>query len=253
MNPSRRRMTHRWKLPGQHSGFTLVEIAIVLVIIGLLLGGILKGQELINSARVRNMADMNAGIQAAYYGFIDRYRRVPGDWNPVSAEQAIGVPIVGGGNDNGRIDNPAGAPYPEPNALWEHLSKAGFIQGAYTGVGAPPPPSTTNNQTPLNAFNNVVLLGRTADYRDADELTLAPAVRLNLVLGRGVPVDITRELDVKLDDGVPDTGVLRITVSTGATFGELAESEAACVKVDAGALIYDIAADIQDCNTAFLY
>ena len=71
----------------KQSGFTLVEIAIVLVIIGLLLGGILKGQELINSARVRNMADMNAGIQAAYYGFIDRFRRVPGDWSaePASA------------------------------------------------------------------------------------------------------------------------------------------------------------------------
>ena len=60
----------------QQKGFTLVEIAIVLVIIGLLLGGILKGQELINSARVRNLADSTTGIQAAYFGFIDRYRRL---------------------------------------------------------------------------------------------------------------------------------------------------------------------------------
>ena len=70
-------------------GFTLVEIAIVLVIIGLLLGGILKGQELINSARVRNLADTTTGIQAAYYGFIDRYRRIPGDWNSTGATLAI--------------------------------------------------------------------------------------------------------------------------------------------------------------------
>ena len=70
---------HRPGLSRKQSGFTLVEIAIVLVIIGLLLGGILKGQELINSARVRNLADTTTGIQAAYYGFIDRYRRVPGD------------------------------------------------------------------------------------------------------------------------------------------------------------------------------
>ena len=53
----------------KQAGFTLVEIAIVLVIIGLLLGGILKGQELINSARVRNLADQNSGVQAAYFGF----------------------------------------------------------------------------------------------------------------------------------------------------------------------------------------
>ncbi|MFT5393409.1 MAG: prepilin-type N-terminal cleavage/methylation domain-containing protein [Gammaproteobacteria bacterium] len=234
------------------SGFTLVEIAIVLVIIGLLLGGILKGQELINSARVRNMADMNAGVQAAYYGFIDRFRRVPGDWGNVPATNAIGVAIQGGGDDNGRIDNPADAPFTEPNALWEQLSKAGFIQGSYSGAATEP--TTNTNQTPLNAFNNVVLLGRTADYIDRDN---APSVRLNLVLGRGVPVDIARELDVKLDDGIPDTGVLRLAVTTGAVFGDLGASSPApeaCSIADAnGIQIYDIAGDPQDCNTVFLY
>jgi prepilin-type N-terminal cleavage/methylation domain-containing protein len=236
----------------RNAGFTLVEIAIVLVIIGLLLGGILKGQELINSARVRNMADMNAGIQGAYYGFIDRFRRVPGDWGAAAAEAAIGVDITGGGNDNGRIDNdPADSPYAEPNALWEQLSKAGFIQGAYTGD--PAAPDTNSNQTPLNAFNNIVILGRTDEYvdRNADA-----QVRLNMVLGRGVPVDIVRELDVKLDDGVPDTGVLRLALETSATFGAPAETEANCSMADpddATALIYNIAADVQDCNSLFLY
>ena len=84
----------------KQSGFTLVEIAIVLVIIGLLLGGILKGQELINSARVRNLADQNSGIQAAYFGFIDRYRQVPGDWakaGSTGATSAIGLTINTGG------------------------------------------------------------------------------------------------------------------------------------------------------------
>jgi prepilin-type N-terminal cleavage/methylation domain-containing protein len=74
----------------RQQGFTLVEMAIVLVIIGLLLGGILKGQELITSARVRNIADQNSGVQAgAYYGFIDRYRQVPGDWSQSSAVKSI--------------------------------------------------------------------------------------------------------------------------------------------------------------------
>ena len=233
-------MKHR-----QH-GFTLVEIAIVLVIIGLLLGGILKGQELINSARVRNMADMNSGIQAAYYGFIDRYRRVPGDWNNADATTAIGVAIAGGGDDNGRIDNIAGPnAYDEPNGLWEQLAKAGFIQGAYLGTPATAP-TTNNNLTPLNAFNNVVVLGRTPDYQDAG----APAVRLNLVLGRGVPVDITRELDVKLDDGLPRTGVLRLTLEAAAIFTTIGES-ADCNAADPDE--YDIAADVQDCNSLFLY
>ena len=88
----------------RQKGFTLVEIAIVLVIIGLLVGGILKGQELINSARVRNLADTNSGIQAAYYGFIDRYRQVPGDMDQNLAQNAIGTPVSVGGNGNSQID-----------------------------------------------------------------------------------------------------------------------------------------------------
>jgi len=61
-------------------GFTLIEIAIVLVIIGLLLGGVLKGQELITGARVRNMISQQDGIKAAFFGFQDRYRALPGGY-----------------------------------------------------------------------------------------------------------------------------------------------------------------------------
>ena len=96
-----------------------------------------------------------------------------------------------------------------------------------------------------------MVLGRTDDYLDAGG---APPVRLNLVLGRGIPVDAARELDVKIDDGVPDTGALRLTVSSGAAFGGVAESEAACVRTGGGGgRLYDVAADSQDCNVAYLY
>ena len=62
------------------SGFTLIEIAIVLLIIGLLLGGVMKGQALINSARVRAIANDLSGIEAAWVSFRDRYRSLPGDF-----------------------------------------------------------------------------------------------------------------------------------------------------------------------------
>src|SRR5215510_8766093 len=65
-------------------GFTLIEIAIVLVIIGLLLGGVLKGQELITGARVRNLISQQDGIKAAFFGFQDRYRALPGDYASAS-------------------------------------------------------------------------------------------------------------------------------------------------------------------------
>src|SRR5919204_594676 len=86
----------------KQAGFTLVEIAIVLVIIGLLLGGILKGQELIKSAQVRNLIDQSSSIQAAYYGFVDRYHQIPGDMKGNAACKLIGnqVPNCVGRNGN---------------------------------------------------------------------------------------------------------------------------------------------------------
>ncbi|MEM7255295.1 MAG: prepilin-type N-terminal cleavage/methylation domain-containing protein [Pseudomonadota bacterium] len=231
----------------QH-GFSLVEIAIVLVIIGLLIGGILKGQEMINSAKVRGMADLSSGIASAYFGFIDRFRRVPGDWSASAATQAIGQSVSGGGDDNGRIDNdPAGgnAKFTEPNAMWEQLAAAGFLSGAYRGQAVPP--NSTNGQTPLNPFNQPVLMGRTPDYRDSG----TAIVRLNLMLGRSVPVAIMREFDVKIDDGSPDTGVLRLAadVGAGAVFDSLGESDPLCFASGE----YGVASESQDCNSVFLY
>jgi prepilin-type N-terminal cleavage/methylation domain-containing protein len=66
-------------MKANQKGFTLVEIAIVLVIIGLLLGGILKGQEMITQAKIKNVIADFSGISAAYYGYQDRYRAIPGD------------------------------------------------------------------------------------------------------------------------------------------------------------------------------
>ena len=66
------------KKQNQH-GFTLVEIAIVLVIIGLLLGRILKGQEMITQAKIKNVIADLSGVSAAMYGYQDRYKALPGD------------------------------------------------------------------------------------------------------------------------------------------------------------------------------
>ena len=71
-------------------GFTLVEIAIVLVIIGLLLGGILKGQEMITQAKIKNIVADFSGVSAAYYGYQDRYRAIPGD-DPNAATRWTGA------------------------------------------------------------------------------------------------------------------------------------------------------------------
>lgn len=66
----------------RQQGFTLVEIAIVLVIIGLLLGGVLKGQEMIENSKIKSIANDMKAMQAAYNAHIDRYKAIPGDEPP---------------------------------------------------------------------------------------------------------------------------------------------------------------------------
>lgn len=182
------------------SGFTLIEIAIVLVIIGLLLGGILKGQELITSARVRNLISQQDGIRAAFYGFQDRYRALPGDY--ATADQNIQMTTTGtgaNGNGNGRIDGPTATPAGTEHILvWEHLSKSGFINGNY--VFATP---ISDNTTPKNPYGQYVSLAYDAVYA-VPSGTAIP--RHNLKTGNQIPVEIMAEVDRKIDDGNGTTG-----------------------------------------------
>lgn len=239
-------------------GFTLVELAIVLVIIGLLLGGILKGQELINSARVRSLADLNASVQAAYYGFIDRYRQVPGDMKagsagPNDACNALGTTALPncatvGGDGNGRLDPNPG--WPEASAVWAHLSASGFLAGGYQGGATSEPTYSRVTVAPVNAFNGRLLLSRSADYEDPK----TPPLRLNLVIGDGVPVSIMRELDVKVDDGLPQSGILRAAPNPAAGFGGIVaqSTDTNCVKAGNPA-IWDVTTNTRLCNGVFLY
>lgn len=246
----------------KQKGFTLVEIAIVLVIIGLLLGGILKGQELINGARVRNLADQNSGVQAAYYGFIDRYRQVPGDMLAANATAAIGATVLNGGDGDGGVDNSI----VEATGVWEQLARANFLSGGFT---LPTVLATTealylsNQNAPINAFNAPLILARNDGYTGAN-----PGVRLNLHLGINVPVSISRELDIKLDDGLPNTGVLRLTEPAGTPVWAVSKAtNFATCSAEAGSTpgavtagdgsdatdIYDVFTDDQDCAQVFLY
>ena len=238
-------------MPRRQHGFTLVEIAIVLVVVGLLLGGILKGQDLVDGARVRNLADMNAGIQAAYYGFVDRYRQVPGDMRAAAAASVLGdASITAGGNANGRID--AGN-WREASALWVHLTRAGFLQGSYDGGATSATRYRVATVAPQNAFNGYMLLGRTRDYSTtAGAPTATRAVRLGLVLGDNIPVDIARELDLKIDDQRPLTGALRFTGTTTFSHRGVSGATTACM-TSATTNEYDIAGDAQGCNLVYLY
>lgn len=179
----------------RNQGFTLIEIAIVLVIIGLLLGGILKGQELITSARVRNLISQQDGVKAAFYGFQDRFRGLPGDYNQATAN------IQGttqNGDGNGQVLT-NGAGVVEPNLVWEHLSKAGFVNGNYVYAA-----TVTPLTTPNNPYGQQVQLIWDNAYA---VLTGQPqTARHNLKTGNQIPVEIIAEVDRKVDDGLPASG-----------------------------------------------
>lgn len=230
------------------SGFTLLEVALALIVIALLTGGVLKGLQLVQNSRVRTLAATSTSVQSAYFAFQDRYGHVAGDWNAVDAGNAIGGSVTGSGNDNGRLDTSPGDPWTESNAFWEHQAKAGFINGSFQGTAATEP-TLPNGLVPLNVFQGLIIIGRTPDYEGAG------SEHRHIVVGRGVPPELLRELDVKLDDGMPDQGKVRATVDDGAVtvFGGTnfwGGRETACVN---GVPEWDVSAGAQDCNAVLLF
>lgn len=191
----------------RQQGFTLIEIAIVLVIIGLLLGGILKGQELITSARVRNLISQQDGIKAAFFGFQDRFRAFPGDYTAATTNianvAATAACNSGNGNGNGQVETAGN----EMVLAWEHLSKAGFITGTYTCAAAP----ETNATTPVNPYNVYVRI----IYDGAYGIAGGGQARHNIKTGAQVPVEIIAEIDRKIDDGAPYTGGFQFSAYQG--------------------------------------
>ncbi len=184
-------------------GFTLIEIAVVLVIIGLLLGGILKGQELITQGKIKNIiADFN-GSQAAYYGYLDRYRQLPGDDNLATSRwtsaTAPAQPINSG---NRRIDNRYNSTTPghESRLFWEHLRLAAFVSGSGTDL-------------PRNAAGGILGV-QTGDGIGGPALG---SVFSLILCSTSLPAKIAVAVDSQLDDGDPDTGQVFGVSQTGPT------------------------------------
>jgi prepilin-type N-terminal cleavage/methylation domain-containing protein len=186
-------------------GFTLVEIAIVLVIIGLLLGGILKGQEMITQAKIKNVMSDFSGISAAYYGYLDRYRAIPGDdpgagtrWTTAPAA----LPGTGDGQVGGTYNNPCPIPLvaasPESCKFWDHLRRAGFVAGS-------------GGQQPFNALTGMIGV-QTGD--GAGGVALGGFSGL-IVCSANLPDKIAIAVDTQMDDGQIATGGVRGDLQAG--------------------------------------
>lgn len=179
----------------RQSGFTLIEIAIVLVIIGLLLGGVLKGQELIENGKIKNLRNDYQGVSAAYYAYRDRYNAVPGD--DIGATAAIrgwaGSTAGDGNGVVGAANNWAACAVATANErcyFWRHLRHTGLIAG------------TTNNAAPQNAFGGIIAITQSAGA------TTGVSAGLNICMGN-VPGKAAAAIDSGFDDGNPATGAVR--------------------------------------------
>ncbi len=191
------------------AGFTLVEIAIVLVIIGLLLGGILKGQEMITQARIKNVINDFNGITAAINSYQDRYRALPGDDVNATSRWAGAF----GGNGNGQFDGaaaaatapevynniPGAAPTagtPEVNKFWWNLRLAGFVPGQTAAVAAAVIP-------PTNATGGILGVQ-----------TGGMGFTSNIICSSNLPDKIAIAVDTQMDDATSTTGQVRGLLQT---------------------------------------
>ena len=212
---------------GAQRGFTLVELAIVLVIVGLIVAGVLKGQELLESTRLKASLSQVEGFRAAASTFIERYNALPGDFSEANDVLAVPMGATWGGLCDGtdkKCDGDGiieGAGVNDETLLfWQHLAAANLIKGVQVDntpsalVGKHLPSAKVGGGYTIEFQQNT---GKTTHW-----LTLGD--------GRETPdgvVDsqMAREMDAKIDDGRPQSGSVR-TSDADCTTGSLSASTA---------------------------
>jgi prepilin-type N-terminal cleavage/methylation domain-containing protein len=196
-------------------GFTLIEIAIVLVIIGLLLGGVLKGQELINNAKVKSYATDFRNIPIMIYGYQDKFRALPGDdplvttHIPTIAVKATTPTLAGVGDGviNGAWDTVVDTD--ESCLFWQHVRLAGLAPGSTTVSCA-----ANSDYWPKNANGGQIGIQSNAGF------TLTGAMNGSYVIcSKNILGQFVLQLDATMDDGNPATGSMRAILQTGGTPG----------------------------------
>ena len=215
------------------AGFTLIELAIALVVIGLVVGGVLVGRDMVEAAGLRRVASEVERYTAAVQTFRLKYNAVPGDmpnatafWGAMAncTNWVPDTPAVPTCNGNGRVEDRDGTTgsfaVRETYLFWQHLSNSGLIAGAYRGgntnpvirpaIGATIPPAGYRAAGVI-----VEEYAATGGHRfDVGAAFDCAANEVDDTGGILTPAEMAA-FDQKLDDGLPRVGRLQNATRTG--------------------------------------
>lgn len=202
------------------SGFTLIEIAIVLMVVGLLLGGVQKGQQLVNLATEKNLAAEFRNIPLYVYSYQDRFNALPGD-DRSAGEHIHGIvattPV--GEQGNGTIDGDwnSRVTTDESYLFWQHLRLAGVVSGTTN--------ASDTSFLPRNTLGGDIGLQSGGSNSAHTPIYAGPGLThpirgSYIVCSSGIPGKYVKQLDLRLDDGNTATGAMLATPTTGYEAGE---------------------------------
>lgn len=218
-------------------GFSLVELSIVLVILGLLTGGILAGQSLIRGAEIRSVSTEYSRYIAAAQTFRDKYFAIPGDmnngtrfwgrqinqaWCVTNSAAAVATPGTCDGNGDGMINSAGAASQSaEIYQFWTQLAHAGLVEGSYSGlsgsggtshsvIGTNVPASRLGNAGWSMAYVTPTFAGDgnayALDY--SNHFRFGTAVATFPTHGAVLKPEEAWGIDSKMDDGLPASGTV---------------------------------------------
>lgn len=253
-------------------GFTLIEISIVILIIGLMVGGIMVGRHLVRSAELNNLIqDMNEYTTAINL-FKQTYREIPGDmrkatvfWSSAGGTGKDGVCYLAqtqdslatcDGNGDGNVHTTMGINYMERFMVWKHLSNAKLINGKYMGktngtvssynvvIGQNVPSVKSDPDIYFDIFTALAQNGNHFDKSNFVATSLQLYGPLSRNYGAISPSD-AYVVDNKLDDGSPVYGIIYSTIKSSVVGTNCTTSD------DSATAGYDFTIDDRNCALFF--
>lgn len=191
------------KMNAKRAGFTLVELSIVLVIIGLIIGGVLTGRQIIENAEITNAINSVQAYQAQFQTYVQNYGALPGDDSNASTRFST-LSTTGGGNGNGNgtlegtFDDVTSNSKAETRLVWADLRAAGLVKNQVSDA--------SSTAQPTNPFNGIFGFQHGA---------FGTAMTSNVICLNNVPAAAAQAIDSRLDDGSSNSGSIQAMVSTG--------------------------------------